>query len=897
MRKVVMFFVVMIFATAEAETVYDSNLTMAQFHVASNVTENVVQSAGRISVNGGGEYVFVNGWEGGAFGRYAMSGGILDITLGNPKIGLRGVGLMDIGGGELWFESGYPAVGHAASGRGSVVARGEGLVTVLPTASRMVVGQSGRGMLSAVDGGTVRSSVEITLGNDASGIGQLNVANAGVLEASSVAIRNGSGSVNLGGGTVRPTAAGRYMVGLEPALQAGGVIFDIDDGKSVSLAARCQDGRLKSSNLAHRWSFNGNLRDSVGGHDATLATESGVVQGEKDITLLGGTSRETYIKLGSNVIPETEDGITLELWATHLSVQSWSRIFTACDATKGTYLFMTWDHGTDLTKDICRVACNGNYETAQNELAPWELGREFHIAVVCKNVNGRWNVTFYRQDVATGMTLKSATITAPDGFSPTLLNDQVNLGWSSLGDSDAHARYNEVRIWNIPLTEEELWLSGIMGADADLDADASLVKTSGGTLVLAGKQAYSGVTEVREGVLSLGGLESPVHRWSFEGGSLVDSVSGTSAVRYGSNASGIAATADGHAIALPGGLQGTAYLSLGSGLLPMDGKGFTIEIWATLEEAVPWSRIFTLHAGNNEFAFMTWQGTDANTDIVGIRTSGTDYNVARTLSPWTVGTPYHIAYVCSSDGDGWRIDFYKQNAATGELEKRGSSTPPLGWCPACLSDAQFNLGWAPHDPDAKARYDEVRIWNRAFTRAEVMSSGLRGADRLPVLGQDEIPSGSLPSSTVLKVGFDANFTLCGAKQTVRAVEGTGTLNGPGTLTVSDAVRPGGSGTAGTLMLSGGLTLDAVVELDVFGDGTCDAIKFAAGVYDVSAIALKLSEAAQVDRSRKYVVAELGKEVTLVGDFNRAAIPDDLKLKVKKGNMVLSAKRGMVVILK
>ena len=874
---------------------------MASLLVASNASENVSQSAGQITVNGGGEYAFVNGWENSAVGRYTMSGGVLDIALGNPKFGLRGIGLMDVGGGELRFESGYPAIGHAASGRGSVVARGGGVVDVRSTASRMVVGQSGRGMLSAVDGGTVRSAVEITLGNDASGSGQLNVVGGGVLEVASVAVRNGAGTVNFGGGTVRPVAASGtsdYLSGLAPALHAGGVVFDTG-GMSVTLAATCKDGRLKSSNLAHRWSFNGNLHDAVGGRTATLSSPSGVVLGDKDITLPGGTSRETYIKLGSDVIPKTEDGVTLELWATHLSVQSWSRIFTACDASKGTYLFMTWDHGTDLTKDICRVACNDNYETAQNQLASWELGREFHIAVVCKKASDRWNVTFYRQDAATGMTLKSATIVAPDGFSPEQLNDQFNLGWSPLGDSDAHANYNEMRIWNIPLTEEELWLSGIMGADADLDAEASFVKTGTGTLVVNDRQTYSGVTEVRGGVLTLGNPATPVHRWSFEGGSLADSVSGASAVRQGSNASDIAATDDGHAIALPGGSQGTAYLNLGTGLLPVHEKGFTIEIWATLEVAEPWSRIFTVHASNNEFLFMTWQGSDANTDIVGIRTAGSNHHTARALSPWSVGTPYHVAFVCSPDGDGWRTDFYRQNAATGELERRGSATAPSGWSPSNLADAKFCLGWSPlsTDPDATARYDEVRIWDRAFTQAEVVASGVRGADRLPVLGQGVTPSGSLSPSTVLKVGSDADFALCGAAQTVHAVEGTGTLNGPGTLTVTDAVRPGGAEKAGTLTLAGGLTLDAVVELDVFDDGTCDALEFAAGVYDVSSIALKLAEGAQVDRSRKHVVAKIGDGATLVGEFNRAALPDDLKLKVEKEYVVLSARRGFVVILK
>ncbi len=885
---------------ALADTVYDTDLTVSRFVVASNANENAVQSAGTITVNGGGEEPFVAGWDANIIGRYTMTSGMLDITAGSPKIGYKGIGLVDVQNGELRFESGYPAIGNALSGKGSIVARGDGLVNA-SAGSALVVGQQGFGMLSAIDGGRVRSSVAVRPGWDASGTGQVNVVRSGTLEAVSVSGRYGTAYVNFAGGMVKPLSAGTvsdYMSGLDPALHAGGVVFDTD-GKAVSLAAVCKDGRLKSSNLVHRWSFNGDLKDSAGNKDATLPTSTGVTQGEKEITLPGGTTRATYISLGSGVVPETTDGVTFELWATHLSIQSWSRIFTACNAEKNTYMFMTWDRETDLAQDICRVAYNWNYSSSSsnNKLAPWELGREFHISVVCKKSGDVWNVTFYKQDVATGMTLKKTTVTAPSGFSPDILNDQFNLGWSSSGaDLDANAKYNEMRIWSIPLTEEELALSGIMGPDADLSADASFVKTGAGTLAISAAQTYSGPTEVREGALALGTPETPTHRWSFTDGSLVDSVSGTPAAKFGSDTSGIVATNDNKAIYLPGGARGTAYLNLGSGTLPSG--GFTIEIWATLEKALSaWTRIFTLYADGSEYAFMSWQGDAEDKDIVGLRTGGENYNVGRTMSPWECAKPYHIVYVCSPDGSGgWKFDFYKQNATTGELEKKGSGTAPAGWSPSNLASASFNLGWSKGDPDACASYDEVRIWNRAFTEEEVVESGLRGADRLPIFGNVAASPGSLSSSTVLKVGPAADFAICGASQTVAAVEGNGTIDGPGTLTATGAVRPGGASAAGTITLAGGVTLVGDVEFDIFGDGTCDCLHFADGsTYDVSGIRLTLASGATIDPERGYEIADIG-EATLSGYFDCSAIPGKYRVMSKDGKLILSCKRGLTLIV-
>ncbi len=76
---------------------------------------------------------------------------------------------------------------------------------------------------------------------------------------------------------------------------------------------------LCAAELTHRWSFNGDYSDSVGGADA--------VKCGTYVSLYTG-----YVDLGTNMLDTT--AATIEIWARHDGVENWSRVF---------------DYGKDLT--------------------------------------------------------------------------------------------------------------------------------------------------------------------------------------------------------------------------------------------------------------------------------------------------------------------------------------------------------------------------------------------------------------------------------------------------------------------------------------------------------------------------------------------------------------------
>ena len=191
---------------------------------------------------------------------------------------------------------------------------------------------------------------------------------------------------------------------------------------------------------------------------------------------------------------------------------------------------------------------------------------------------------------------------------------------------------------------------------------------------------------------------------------------------------------------------------------------------------------------------------------------------------------------------------------------------PSGWTPARFANANISIAWSSDNgnDDANARYDEIRVWNRAFTEDEIVVSGRLGPDVLPVFAYAEGAAGALPASTELTVDFGASFMLGGASQTVAALTGEGTVEGPGTLAVTGAICPGGNSAVGTLTVKGGATLSGTAELDLMSDGTCDRIDFApAGTYDISGIHWTVSNVAATASCDSFIVAN-ASGATLTG---------------------------------
>lgn len=244
---------------------------------------------------------------------------------------------------------------------------------------------------------------------------------------------------------------------------SGGTVISAGTLRIDSLAA----------GLRNRWSFNGNLIDSAGGQNG-LIIESGTnnaMLSSTAVSLAGGArAASDYVSLGANLLPNTVEPVTVELWATQNAVQNWSRIFDfGSSATEN--LMMSWSQGTTLTTDRVEWK-DSSTSTADNSNQPYTLGVEFHIAMIIEpnaGPNGTTRVTWYRAPssspslgAARGSFNSTNTLAAFNDSSCWLGRSQYT------SDNTASASYNEVRIWTRALSAADLELLHSAGPDATL---------------------------------------------------------------------------------------------------------------------------------------------------------------------------------------------------------------------------------------------------------------------------------------------------------------------------------------------------------------------------------------------------------------------------------------------
>ncbi len=425
----------------------------------------------------------------------------------------RGYGVYFQNGGSFANTNASVCVGRRADATGEVYVVKGRLATAGGNGSNVQnesrVGHSGRGTLSVGGEGTVdvSASDSLQIAKMAGATGCVTLGNGGTLAARTVVGSNGDSSFVFDGGTLVATnspVAATFITGLKmlAMTENGG---GIDSGANNVTVA--QPIVRTTAGLAHRYSFNGNLKDSVAGRDAVGAS----VQYSEDGRCVQTTGQGSHVEIPTETIPMDGSAMTIEMWATLKQGNSNYGRFLEIGRERGnennaiSMRIYTEKDGT-YNNDSIHVATNGSNKglIASNKLRPFEFGTEYHMAIIVEPQGNVWKVSGYKQDATTGETLNSASFFCPAGWSLA----ELAATWFWLGgvpymdNRFAVADFNEVRIWHRALGEHELAYSAMLGPDAVFSRGV-FEKIGSGTLTLTGANTFEPATCVSQGTLAL----------------------------------------------------------------------------------------------------------------------------------------------------------------------------------------------------------------------------------------------------------------------------------------------------------------------------------------------------------------------------------------------------------
>ncbi len=448
--------------------------------------------------------------------------------------------------------------------------------------------------------------------------------------------------------------------------------------------------------LVHRWSFNESggagtvLIDSVGGANGTIvdAGPNNAAVGSGLVTLAGGTKGTAdYVALPSGLVSGLTNA-TIEVWATQLGVQAWSRVFDFGSATTNN-LMMSWTQGTDINNDRVGFTVGGVEQRIDTTMAPYALGVQNHIVMTLTDVPGGTTINVYKNGALRG-TLNSTY----------KLNQLVDtndwLGQSQYADNTANASYNEFRIYNHAMSAAEVQAS------------------------------FNAGTDLTRGL---------VHRYSFSG-NVNDSVGGANGTLV--NNTGLSSYANGVLTLGNSGSNTSAtantngdYVDLPNYVVSSLGNSATIEAWVTWSGAGGnWQRIFDFgrsdggenvsDSGAGQRFVMITPRSSSNLMEAHIRNSVTTNTITRATMP--ANEKSHVALVW--DPQAGQARMYVNGNFVGST--------PLNMALTDLVDVNNWLGRSQYGGDAMfaGGYDEFRLYNRPLTPFELGESRLVGPDHL-----------------------------------------------------------------------------------------------------------------------------------------------------------------------
>ena len=206
---------------------------------------------------------------------------------------------------------------------------------------------------------------------------------------------------------------------------------------------------LQGATLSHRWSFDGNTNDSIGGNTGTLQNGATVSSGALQLTGLGTNTSGNHmgftspVDIGGNF---GASGVTIESWYTDSGTGTWGKLFQFGNSAAGQEFAYTHARGGGQQSGVDRAGAKLLGEQVSQNV-------EHHI-VISVSSDGNLNTWVDGVQKLTNVATNelSNVTTAFEG-----------IGATSWNDPGMNGSVNEFRVWSGELTGQEVALNNTLG--------------------------------------------------------------------------------------------------------------------------------------------------------------------------------------------------------------------------------------------------------------------------------------------------------------------------------------------------------------------------------------------------------------------------------------------------
>lgn len=669
---------------------------------------------------------------------------------------------------------------------------------------------------------------------------------------------------------------------------------------------------LSAQTLLHRYSFQTNADDSVGGPawTGTLVPPTGGTAAtiNNGLTLPGGGTAgfSGYLSLPNGILTATTN-LTIEVWATQNSPQQWGSIWCFDNSTSQNFQLCPDPNRNNADMIVENDPNNDEIDCATPISFP--NGTEEYVAVTYNNSTLVENL--YYNGALDGIFDAPNTSYCPGSYGGATGTTQNWLGRDTYNDNQFQGTVYELRIWNGVVSQRYLGASALLGPGTLVTnlTPTSVTVTAGPSVILTGTEQPSVTVELPQtgttnvvatgdatnwvssnpsvlavnsngvvtgvslgsatisatvagvtgtsGSITVTGPQTLLHRYSFVTDA-TDSVGGANGTLVTGTSGSTASIANG--LSLPGNTTGgygySGYLSLPSGILT-NTTSITVEVWATQNQGNGWAELWDFgNNGSQNFGLIPFPQNNGTHMEVAFTPNGGEHDLQSALE-FPNGSEQ---YVCLT---------YNNFSLAGNLYTNGAlvattTLPNITYCPGTIGGAggttENSLG---NDVYGDFQFDgtvyEFRIWNGAQSAAYAAVAAAAG------------PSVVVTNLTPLSLSVTVtNTSMIGAQTQPATV--TGNFNQASDVVVTDSATNWVSSNPAILTVDSTGLITAVSGGSATVSATVNGVTATSPSITVATTAPNITQApvnvyVLLGQSANFSVQALGGELTYQWSFD------------------------------